>query len=161
MKNKTSKRVDFTIREIKLSYTPNAFDSALNKVIRNPQEATEALTAVCEMVKVEPTEMCVALFLDSQLSVIGYTIVSQGMIDCSFVDPRRIFQAAILSNARSIILVHNHPSFADTPSQEDVKLTNRIEQGAELFGIKLLDHVIVAGNKVVSIKHNRAAEDMC
>ena len=88
-------------------------------------------------------EKLICLMLNAKNVVIGMEIVSVGSLTASIAHPREIFKAAILKNAASIILVHNHPSGDPSPSQDDVRLTERISRAGELLGIKLLDHVIV------------------
>lgn len=66
-----------------------------------------------------------------------------GSLSASIAHPREIFKAAILNNAASIIIAHNHPSGIVTPSEEDIKLTQRVAECGEIMGIELLDHLIV------------------
>ena len=70
-------------------------------------------------------------------------IVSIGTLYSSLVHPREVFKTAILSNAASIILFHNHPSGDPEPSTEDTTITKRIKEAGTLMGIELLDHVII------------------
>ncbi|WNC14359.1 JAB domain-containing protein [Brevibacillus brevis] len=69
--------------------------------------------------------------------------VSIGSLDASIVHPREVFKAAILANASSIIIGHNHLSGDPTPSREDVNFTHSLKNAGELIGILVLDHVIV------------------
>ena len=69
--------------------------------------------------------------------------VSLGTLDASLLHPREIMKTALLSNARSIILVHNHPSGDPKPSADDRAVTARIKAAAETIGLELLDHVII------------------
>jgi DNA repair protein RadC len=69
--------------------------------------------------------------------------VSIGSLDASIVHPREVFKVAILSNAASVIVAHNHPSGDPTPSKEDIQVTRKLQEAGELLGITLLDHVIV------------------
>ncbi|RNB62021.1 DNA repair protein RadC [Brevibacillus gelatini] len=69
--------------------------------------------------------------------------VSIGSLDASIVHPREVYKVAILSNAASVIVAHNHPSGDPTASQEDIQVTRKLQEAGELLGITLLDHVIV------------------
>ncbi|MDH4617990.1 JAB domain-containing protein [Brevibacillus sp. AY1] len=69
--------------------------------------------------------------------------VSIGSLDASIVHPREVYKVAILSNAASVIVAHNHPSGDPTPSKEDIQVTRKLQEAGELLGITLLDHVIV------------------
>ncbi len=77
-------------------------------------------------------------------------VVSIGSLDRALIHPREVFKAAILSNASSIALAHNHPSGELNPSQEDIAMTKQLVQAGELLGIKVLDHVIIAGDRHLS-----------
>nr|WP_313120027.1 JAB domain-containing protein [Proteiniclasticum ruminis] len=66
--------------------------------------------------------------------------------------PREVFKAAVLSNAASIILFHNHPSGDPAPSSEDQTATERIRDCGRLMGIDLLDHIIIGENTYYSMR---------
>jgi DNA repair protein RadC len=88
--------------------------------------------------------------LDAKHRIIGVNIVSIGSLTLALVHPREVFKPLILMNAAAWICAHNHPSSDPTPSQEDRVLTSRLKQGAELFGITLLDHLILADERCYS-----------
>ena len=77
---------------------------------------------------------------------INCTFASIGGLSSSIVEPREIFKASILSNAASMILLHNHPSGTLRPSKEDVSVTDRMIKLCAMMKIPLLDHIIVGGN---------------
>ena len=74
---------------------------------------------------------------------IGYTTISEGGLTSTIVDVRVIIQTALVCNATSIILTHNHPSGNPRPSGHDDNLTKKIKSACELMDIRLLDHIIV------------------
>lgn len=82
--------------------------------------------------------------------------VTQGTLASSVVDPRAIFQRAILGNAAAIVLVHNHPSGNPEPSGEDIAVTRQIVEGGRILGIPLRDHIIVAGDTWTSLAQRGA-----
>jgi len=88
-------------------------------------------------------EVFAVINLRSDLRPINVNLVSVGALDQSLVHPREVMKTVILSNAASVMLVHNHPSGKMTPSKEDINTTDRMAQLCELMGIKLIDHVIV------------------
>ena len=88
-------------------------------------------------------EHFVVLLLNQKNRVVGVNTVSIGSLTASVVHPREVFKPAILSNAASIILAHNHPSGQPQPSQEDRVLTVRLVAAGKLLGISVLDHVII------------------
>ena len=75
-----------------------------------------------------------------------------GTIDACLVTGRELFKSAILSNAASVILVHNHPSGDPSPSEADLDFTQRIKDAGELIGIPLLDHIIIGDCKYLSFR---------
>jgi DNA repair protein RadC len=80
--------------------------------------------------------------------------VAVGTVDSCPVDPREVFRAALASRATCVVLAHNHPSGDPEPSSLDVKLTARLVSGAELMGIRVLDHLVVGDGSYVSF-HER------
>ena len=89
-------------------------------------------------------EKLLCVMLSAKNTVIGIEVVSIGTLTASLVSNRELFKAAILANAAAIIISHPHPSGDPTPSQEDIRLTERVSKAGEILGIKLLDHVIIA-----------------
>lgn len=81
--------------------------------------------------------------LDAKHRLIGINVVSIGSLSLSIVHPREVFKALILMNAAAWLCAHNHPSADVTPSREDIVLTKRLRDAAELLGITLLDHLIL------------------
>ncbi|HIJ01135.1 DNA repair protein RadC [Candidatus Woesearchaeota archaeon] len=88
-------------------------------------------------------EQFIILHLDTKNRVIKDEIVSVGALTGTIAHPREVFKSAIKESAHSVILVHNHPSGDPTPSDEDLKMTERLFEAGEILGIKVLDHVIV------------------
>ena len=80
--------------------------------------------------------------LSTKGDVIGYIEHSKGTLNSSLVDVAGIFKFALLCNASSIILTHNHPSGSTTPSQEDIQVTSRVKDAGDLLSVPLLDHII-------------------
>ena len=83
------------------------------------------------------------LNINAKGQVINFNIVSIGDLCSSLTHPREVFKSSILSNAGSIIAVHNHPSGDPTPSEADFDCTKRLSEAGAVLGIPLLDHVIV------------------
>jgi len=91
------------------------------------------------------------ILLNTKNHVLQTHTVSIGSLNASVVHPRECFRPAIAAQAAAIILVHNHPSGDVEPSAEDMSLTRRLMSAGDLLGIKVLDHVIIGGNKYFSI----------
>jgi len=92
--------------------------------------------------------------LDTKNNITGIFTVSTGSLNSSIVHPREVFKRAVLQNAASIIICHNHPSGDPTPSPEDINITKRIYNAGQILGIELLDHIIIGDNKYTSLKEN-------
>lgn len=88
-------------------------------------------------------EEMIVVLLDAKHKIIGINSVSVGSLTMSIVHPRETFKAAIVSNCAAIILAHNHPSGAPTPSQEDHALTKRLCEAGAILGIPVLDHLVI------------------
>lgn len=85
------------------------------------------------------------LNLQSNGKVINLNIVSLGTVNSALISSRELFKSSILSNAASVIMIHNHPGGSLEPSQQDIQITRKIQKGGEILDIPLLDHIIVAG----------------
>jgi DNA repair protein RadC len=89
-------------------------------------------------------EQFVAFYLNARNQIVAHSVISMGTTDSCLVHPREVFKVAILKNACSILVAHNHPSGDTDPSQGDLNLTDRLREAGKIMGIKLLDHIIVA-----------------
>jgi len=105
--------------------------------------SSECVVNMCAEQCFSDREQMTVVYLGTKNQPLGKSIVSVGSLNNSIIHPREVFKGALLSNACSIVLVHNHPSGDCTPSLEDDVITERIKAAGQLLGIKLLDHVIV------------------
>lgn len=92
-----------------------------------------------------------AIFLSPAKKIIDKFRASTGGVDNSPIDMRLIMRRALDANATGIILVHNHPHGNPTPSNYDIEATKQLAQGAAIFNIKLLDHIIITENENMSM----------
>jgi len=93
-----------------------------------------------------------ALLLDGKHRLRCRVHVSQGTLTSSLVHPREVFGPALREGAAALIVVHNHPSGDPEPSNEDLAVTRRLIEVGNLLGVPLLDHVVVAEERYVSIR---------
>jgi DNA repair protein RadC len=146
MKHKQSQ----TAKEHKTMYRLTQYKVSLVRDSAEMKEGDKRISSVDDVVsamsdmKLLDREQLRCIFLDCRNKIIGWEVVSQGSLTASIAHPREILKGAILSNAAAIILVHNHPSGECAPSDEDIRLTQRIKQAGEIMGIRLQDHVIIA-----------------
>jgi DNA repair protein RadC len=96
-------------------------------------------------------EHCLVLALDGKNRLLGVETISVGTLTASLVHPREVMKGLLLANAAAFLMAHNHPSGDPTPSAEDLAITKRIRECADLFGIRLLDHVILGRERYVSL----------
>jgi len=90
------------------------------------------------------------LLLNRGNKVVSKMKVSSGGISQTVVDCRIIFKYAIQYAASALVLCHNHPSGTNAPSKEDKMITDKIREGAKLFDIAVLDHIIISGESYFS-----------
>ena len=109
--------------------------------INNEEDAYELVKK--ELVSSD-REIILSIMLTVKNDLIGVETVSIGSVTASTTTPRDVFKSAILANAVSIILCHNHPSGDLTPSGEDIRITKQLIEAGELLGINVLDHLIVS-----------------
>ena len=95
-------------------------------------------------------EECHLLMLNNHLEIINSVMLSHGGLVGASVDIRELLRHALLSQATSVILCHNHPSGNISPSREDDNLTERTRKACQTMGIKFLDHLIVSDDKYYS-----------
>ena len=119
--------------------------------IRGPEDAVHAINTILNLNN-EAQEVLVTLMLNTKNSIVGIQEITRGSLSASIVHPREVYKAAILHNAASIILAHNHPSGSPSPSREDIAVTERILKAGKILDIPLLDHVIIGDPRFVSLK---------
>jgi len=95
-------------------------------------------------------ERFIVFWLNSANKVIGFEVVSEGILNSSLVHSREVFRGAIVATAASLVLGHNHPSESPEPSQEDIAITKQLVESGRIIGIPVHDHIIFAGNTFTS-----------
>lgn len=116
------------------------------------------MCAFMESAKSADRESFYSLHLDNKNRVVGVEEVSRGTINETTTSPRELFKSAILSNAASIIVVHNHPAGVPEPSESDLETTKRMVAAGKLLGIPVRDHVIVGAEGCLSLAIQRPAQ---
>ena len=86
--------------------------------------------------------------------MLGEQYISRGTVDASVITPREILIEALKAQAVNLILLHNHPSGNPSPSREDICLTERIRQAAEMIGMHLIDHIVIGDQTYYSFVEN-------
>lgn len=94
------------------------------------------------------------LYLDSKNKVLKEKLLFVGTVNHSMVHPREVFKEAYLSNAVSIICIHNHPSGDVFPSKEDEMITNNLKEIGKFLDVKIIDHIIIGNDAYYSFLEN-------
>lgn len=119
--------------------------------IHAPEDALPHLQWLAE----ENREHFYVLYLDTRRRLMSSRTVSIGTLEASLVHPREVFGPAFEQSASSILVAHNHPSGDPEPSPEDLALTSRLDRAARLLGIRLVDHLIIAGTDWISLRQRQ------
>ncbi len=117
--------------------------------VKSPKDAANLL--MLEMGILEKEHLKIIL-LDTKNHVLATPTIYVGSLNASLVRVGEVFREAIKLNSAAIILVHNHPSGDPTPSHEDVMMTRRIVEAGRLLSIEVLDHLVIGGQRYVSLK---------
>ena len=128
--------------EVQVTYKTKVKASERPKLTTS-KEVYELLLNTYDKDTIELKEYFKVVLLNQANKVLGVHNLSEGGIDEVYCDVRQIMQIAVLTNASSIIVSHNHPSGNTEPSINDRRLTTNIKQVCEIMNIRLLDHVIV------------------
>jgi DNA repair protein RadC len=139
-------RIKQEIREVQAPFA--------NESIRSPENAAKLAEAY---IADEDREVFLVLCLNTKNEVVGLHRCHVGALNASIVHPREVMKAAILNNAASIIVSHQHPSGNPEPSREDIDVTTRLVEAGKILGIDVLDHIIVTykGNHYSLKEHGR------
>lgn len=119
--------------------------------IHSPEDAADLLKY--DMCVLEQEELRVIL-LDTRNRVLAIETLYRGSLNSSQVRVGELFREAIRRNAAAVIVAHNHPSGDPTPSPDDVVVTRAMIQAGKLLDIEVLDHLVIGGQKYVSLKEH-------
>ncbi len=108
-----------------------------------------------EQFRHENVEYIMLLLVDSGMHLIEEHILSKGTVNASLISPREVFIYALQVQAAGIMLLHNHPGGNPIPSDNDLKVTERIRKVGNLTDIPLLDHIIIGDHKYFSFKESK------
>ena len=89
-------------------------------------------------------EECWAIFLSPGNTLLKSEMLSKGTLTATAIDVRTVLRQALLNNAKSIILFHNHLSGNPSPSQHDIYFTSQLKKACDLMDLTLLDHIILS-----------------
>lgn len=134
------KRINiYTVKQVRES--AGLYDIETN-ILSTPEAAAAVINAVFNVDELDK-EYFGVITLNTKNKINGMHVLSIGTLDSGIAHPRDVFKLAILNNAASVLLWHNHPSGDCDPSDHDIKLTQRLGECGKILGIPVLDHVIV------------------
>jgi DNA repair protein RadC len=117
--------------------------------VKDPQSVVKAIRA---SIKDKAKEHFKLILLNPRNKIIGISTVSVGTLNTSLAHPREIFKEAIIHNAMSVVLAHNHPSGDPEPSEDDLTITKRLTEAGKILGIEVIDHIIIGKINFCSFK---------
>ena len=123
-------------------------EQRLQRQGRSPDQAGSYLVARCAHLS---HEIFGVVFLDNQHHILAAEHLFSGTIDGCEIHPRVVAKRALELNAAAVILFHNHPSGNPEPSEADRKVTQRLQEALGLLDIRVLDHLVIGGQKSVSL----------
>lgn len=127
------------------------YEAGLTEKITSPEDVYKIATEGLKLHE-KAEESLYLITLDTANQVTGLFEVSRGSLNASIVHPREVFKRAIIQNACSIILIHNHPSGNVEPSKEDIEITERLIEAGKLLNIPVLDHIIIGDGDYTSLR---------
>ncbi len=129
-----------------LRSTVKLCQTKLGPPLSTPISDPEAVCALLRPIGRADRESFYALHLDARNQVNAIDEVARGSLTGVETHPREIFKAAILNQAKSVIVAHNHPSTSSEPSGADIDMTRKLVEAGRLLGIPVLDHIVVGGD---------------
>jgi DNA repair protein RadC len=119
---------------------------------KNPEDVHEYYAPLIGGLKYE---LFKAAAVDGKNVLIKDTTISKGILEATIVHPREVFKFALNENASALFLIHNHPSGILKPSEDDLKITERLRSAGSVMGIEILDHVIITEQSYYSFSQHK------
>ncbi len=141
---------EYKIPQVRLSYVADY--SVEHPKMMSSKAAADFIRSTYDDGEIDYREIFNVVFLNIKNKIIGFQTVSEGGTDKTLVDVKMIFAGALLSNAHSIIISHNHPSGELIPSPQDISLTEKIVKSGEVLDIAVIDHIIVTRDSYYSFR---------
>lgn len=131
-------------------------DKAVNykaEKMNAPDKIAKMMRELLHMGKMEE-EYCYMIALSNVCRILWIFFIYKGTVNATLITPRELYNRALLAGVVQVILCHNHPSGNVMPSDEDIKVTNRVKQAGDLVEVKLVDHIIIAGDSYYGFKED-------
>ena len=131
----------FACNEVELHFKRPLFDSMYH--IAHADDVVNLIKKFPSYMKLDVKEYFWLISLTNANKVLSASEINIGTLDTTVINIREIFQTALLTHAKAIILVHNHPSGNVNPSMADKDITKKMKQAAEYLELTILDHIII------------------
>jgi DNA repair protein RadC len=119
----------------------------------DPMQRPEQVKAYCRIALSNlPIEYCIGIWLDVRNHLIACDEFARGTLNQTTVYTREVVAKAIKHHACALVLAHNHPAGTIEPSPDDILLTKSLAKALELIDVVIVDHIIVAGPSVLSLR---------
>lgn len=105
-----------------------------------------------EQLRHEAQEVLMCAFFDTKAHFLGDARISIGSTSYAYFSPKDVLRKALEKKAELLVLLHNHPSGDPTPSSDDMRVTERMREAAQLLDMSLVDHIIIGDNCYFSFK---------
>lgn len=125
------------------------------KMVSTPADVARLCS---EMLSESDREVFLVIALSTSNRVVGAHVAHVGTVDASIASPRECFKFALLCNARSIVVAHNHPSGNLEPSSADVQVSKQLKEAGEVLGIRLLDSLVIGHPEAKQPRYTSLAE---
>lgn len=141
------------IPRLVLKPTPRV-PAADRPIIKSSRDAYNILKPLYPAEQMEHVEFFYAVYTNIAARVIGYEMLSKGGLTGTLIDVRVVIQYALLCNATSILVSHNHPSGNMFPSDADRNFTKKLRDACDIMDMTLTDHIIVTNDGYYSFTDN-------
>jgi DNA repair protein RadC len=123
----------------------------LDRKMNSPEKVVAVATRFLRLHEQTEEHLCM-ICMNVKLEMTSAFELSHGNVNSSIVSIREMFQKALLANAVSIIILHNHPSGDPSPSREDIQVTRKMVDAGKLLGVEVIDHIIIGRPSFTSLK---------
>jgi DNA repair protein RadC len=137
-----SENVESLVGEIDITYKARTKLST-RPVIKTPEHIYKIFLQTWDMSKIELVEQFKVMLLNRCNKVLGICTLTTGSVTNTIADPKQVFAVALIANAVTVVIAHNHPSGCLRPSRADENLTERMRMAGQYLEIKVMDHLIV------------------
>jgi DNA repair protein RadC len=134
--------------EIEIHYKRSLFSEM--KSIKSAEDVNQLIRTFIDTKRIDYKEFFWVVLLNRANSILGISEIAMGSSSAVAVDVKEICQLALLTSSLSVIVIHNHPSGTLKPSETDKRITEKIKKTLDLFGISLLDHLIITSENYYS-----------